>query len=203
MPKKPKEKRTIAFIDGQNLFYAAKESFGYSYPNYDPKKLAEVVCEQQGWTLTETRFYTGVPASSEKPQWHEFWANKLRSMSRNGVQVYSRELTYKPVPGSPGKVIGDEKGIDIRIALDVMRKTYGNDLDVALIFSQDQDFSELADEMRVLARREKRWIKIASAFPYSAATRNRRGINGSDWIKVDADMYSACIDPWDYRKSTR
>ena len=33
------------------------------------------------------------------------------------------------------------------------------------------------------------------------ASRNGRGINGSDWIKIDADMYSVCIDPWDYRKS--
>jgi len=28
-------KKAILFIDGQNLFYAAKEAFGYTYPNYD------------------------------------------------------------------------------------------------------------------------------------------------------------------------
>ena len=35
----PAIKRAIAFVDGQNLFYAAKEAFGYSYPNYDPDSL--------------------------------------------------------------------------------------------------------------------------------------------------------------------
>lgn len=30
----PQVKRTIAFFDGQNLFHAAKEAFGYPYPNY-------------------------------------------------------------------------------------------------------------------------------------------------------------------------
>ena len=35
----PAIKRAIAFVDGQNLFYAAKEAFGYTYPNYDPDSL--------------------------------------------------------------------------------------------------------------------------------------------------------------------
>jgi hypothetical protein len=54
-------KKSILFIDGQNLFYAAKEAFGYTYPNYDPKKLAGRICQQEGWQLAEARFYTGVP----------------------------------------------------------------------------------------------------------------------------------------------
>ena len=37
MPPSP---RAVTFVDGQNLFYAAKEAFGYTYPNYDPLKLA-------------------------------------------------------------------------------------------------------------------------------------------------------------------
>ena len=35
MVREPSVKRTIAFIDGQNLFFAAKEAFGYSYPDYE------------------------------------------------------------------------------------------------------------------------------------------------------------------------
>ena len=33
MPTEPGVKRTIAFVDGQNLFHAAREAFGYTYPN--------------------------------------------------------------------------------------------------------------------------------------------------------------------------
>ena len=43
MPTEPARKRTIAFFDGQNLFYAAKEAFGHTYPNYDPLALAQAV----------------------------------------------------------------------------------------------------------------------------------------------------------------
>lgn len=48
MPNEPIEKRAIAFIDGQNLFYAARHAFGYTYPNYDPLALAKAVCTLKG-----------------------------------------------------------------------------------------------------------------------------------------------------------
>ena len=48
MLTEPTIKRTFAFFDGQDLFYAAKEAFGYPYPNYDPKVLAERICATQG-----------------------------------------------------------------------------------------------------------------------------------------------------------
>ena len=70
---------------------------------------------------------------------------------------------------------------------------------MALVFSQDQDLSEVADEIRTIAKREQRWIKMASAFPISPTSRNRRGINGTDWIKMDRALYDSCIDPIDYR----
>jgi uncharacterized LabA/DUF88 family protein len=96
-------------------------------------------------------------------------------------------------------LVAEEKGIDVRIALDVIRTARQNDLDVAVILSQDQDFSEIADEVRVFAQEQGRWIKIASAFPASAASRNKRGINGTDWIRIDRANYEACIDPKAHR----
>ncbi|MFN2376292.1 MAG: hypothetical protein ABR538_07125 [Candidatus Binatia bacterium] len=56
-----------------------------------------------------------------------------------------------------------------------------------------------ADEIREIARAQKRWFKMASAFPASPTVRNRRGVNGSDWIPVDRQTYEACRDPRDYR----
>jgi hypothetical protein len=31
----PKTKKAFVFIDGQNLYRAAKDAFGYHYPNYN------------------------------------------------------------------------------------------------------------------------------------------------------------------------
>ena len=61
MSAEPQVKRAYSFFDGQNLFNAAKEAFGYDWPNYDPLKLATAICRIQGWKLERIHFYTGIP----------------------------------------------------------------------------------------------------------------------------------------------
>jgi hypothetical protein len=85
----------------------------------------------------------------------------------------------------------------------VVRLAHQRAYDVALIFSQDQDLSEVADELRVIAQEQGRWIKIASAYPWSPTSRNTRGVNRTDWIRVDRALYETCIDPRDYRPKDR
>lgn len=206
MPSEPGVKRAVAFIDGQNLFYAAKNAYGYTFPNYDAICLATSVCAKQGWQLAETRFYTGIPSAQDKPAWNHFWTTKLAVMgSRPAVHVFSRPLRYRNqtisrADGSSQTIlVGQEKGIDIRIALDIVRLARENKYDVALIFSQDQDLTEAAEEVRLIATQQARWIKLASAFPVSPTITNSRGINQTDWIKIDRQAYDACIDPLDYR----
>jgi hypothetical protein len=124
-------------------------------------------------------------------------------MKRAGVHVYSRPLRYrnKIGPGGAPVLVGEEKGIDVRIAIDVFSCAVQNRFDVALVFSQDQDLSEVADEFRIIATSQSRWIKMASAFPVSPTSANKRGINSTDWIKIDRAMYDASIDHRDYRRS--
>jgi uncharacterized LabA/DUF88 family protein len=201
----PPSKRVVAFVDAQNLFHAAKEAFGYRYPNFDPLKLAGRVCESQAWRLEQTRLYTGVPAAADNPFWNHFWTAKLAQMGREGVVTYARALRYRnqtvrlPDNREHTILVGQEKGVDIRLALDVVRLAHRRSCDVALVFSQDQDLSEVADEIRLIAREQRRWIKIASAYPSSPTSRNSRGINGTDWIRIDRATYESCVDSRDYR----
>src|SRR5258708_28316360 len=90
MPIEPADKRAIAFFDGQNLFHAARAAFGYTFPNYGPIALATAVCKQQGWTLAEVRFYTGVPDAGDDPYWNHFWTSKLAQTTLRGTKFYSR-----------------------------------------------------------------------------------------------------------------
>jgi hypothetical protein len=95
MRAEPPIKRTVAFIDGQNLFHAAREAFGHIYPNYDVRALALAVCRARNWALEQVRFYTGVPDRTDDAFWNQFWAAKLLSMSRQRIHVYSRSLRYR------------------------------------------------------------------------------------------------------------
>ena len=73
MLAEPPIKRAIVFVDGQNLYYAAKLAFGYTFPNYDIALLAAKVCQQRKWQLVEARFYTGIPSSVDDTTWNHFW----------------------------------------------------------------------------------------------------------------------------------
>ncbi len=175
-------------------------------PNYDVLALARKICANEGWNLSKVYFYTGVPSSGDDKRWHNFWSQKTLTMLRQGVSVFTRELRYREkkikIPGGIfSAVVPEEKGIDVRIALDIIRMTRRKEFDVALVFSQDQDFSEVAKELTTVAKDQNRWVKIASAFPFDGSRTsksNPRGINGSDWIKIDRTLYDACLDHRDY-----
>ena len=205
MTAEPGQKRAIVFVDGQNLFFAAKEAFGLPFPNYDIPKLAKAVCDRQGWNYLRAQFYTGVPEETDNPFWNHFWMAKLAAMGTRGVRIFRRALRYRnhtiqlPDGQTHSFLVAQEKGIDIRIALDIVHAVRTHECDVVLVFSQDQDLSEVADEIRMIAKEQKRWVKMASAFPFSPTSRNRRGIDKTDWIRVERALYEDCLDPADYR----
>lgn len=200
MPQ-PKICRTVAFFDTQNLYRCVKDCFGYTYPNFDPIKLASLICQQKGWKLLETRLYTGVPRIEADPFWHTFWSNKIALLKRKGVYCFKRELVTRSkeinMPDGTVKTVLFlmEKGVDVRIAIDMITMARKNIYDVALLFSQDQDLSEVALELRSIAQEQNRWIKTACAFPEGRT----RGIDNTEWIKISKVEYDTCIDPTDYR----
>lgn len=124
----PRTEQANAFIDGQNLFHAAKEAFGCRFPNYDPLALARAVSRSRGWELGATFFYTGVPESGDNPLWSGFWSARPAVVGTRGVRTFPRSLRYRNQPvalrdGSTRAIlIGHEKGIDVRLALDVVRR---------------------------------------------------------------------------------
>ncbi len=167
--------------------------------------MARTVCAARGWQCDGIQFYTGVPEPHDHNFWNHFWNAKLAAMGTRGIKVFRRALRYRnqtvqlPGGGSHTFLVAQEKGIDIRIALDIVHATRANLCDVALVFSQDQDLSEVADEVRAITSAQGRWFKIASAYPVSPTMRNRRGINKTDWIQIDRATYDVCVDRVDYR----
>lgn len=128
--------RTIVQIDGQNLFHLAKEAWGpgvpYHYASYDVQKLAETLVEMSpGRTLSEIRFYTGVPDHQARPTLNRFWTNKLRHLRNQGIHVYRGRLNAG----------GQEKGVDVSLALDLGRD--GDDFQVVDVGPWPEGFVQL------------------------------------------------------------
>ncbi|MCH8239943.1 MAG: NYN domain-containing protein [Proteobacteria bacterium] len=200
----PQTKYAMAFFDGQNLYQHAMAAFGHYHPNYDPIKLHNAVCEANGWTPNLVRFYTGVPDRSESQMWSAYWSNRVLAMKRAGIVVTTRPIRYRKekfiVDGtSQIHTTPQEKGIDVRIALDIVSLARKRQFNVAVIYSQDQDLAEVVQEVREISIEQDRWIGICCAFPVGPHATSNRGIDRTDWFGMDQTFYDACLDPRDYR----
>lgn len=201
-------KRAAFFFDAQNLFRAAKSCFGYYHPNFDPKKLINYICTQRNYSLHSATFYTGVPTKEDDEEWNYFWSKKLLVIKNSGIGTFHRPVRYNsrefhcPRGHQFVTKVGSEKGVDVRLALDMVRASYDSSIEAIVVFSQDQDLNEAVKDIAREAAAQKRTIEICSAYPYSAsATKvNRRGVSDTNWIKIEKADYDKCIDPIDYRK---
>src|SRR5262249_25416220 len=60
---------------------------------------------------------------------------------------------------------GEENGIDVRIAVDMISMIYRLDFDIGILFTQDQDLSEAVTEVRAIARDKNHPVQMFCAFP--------------------------------------
>ena len=145
----------------------------YHWPSYDAMKLAHALVSRiPGRTLTEVKFYTGVPSHFQDANWHAFWNNKLRALQRQGVIVYRQELSVR----------GQEKGIDVRLAAELVHATAEQLYDLAIIVSQDADLAPAVALARDIARGAKPESRVRVRFPVGARQaqfRNRQDYVGA------------------------
>lgn len=111
-------------------------------------------------------------------------------MKASGIETVTRPIRYSGTPP-----VGREKGIDVRLALDIVRLGRQNVFDVGLIVSQDQDIHEVVHELRDIAAVQSRWIKLASTFLVRPDGQNQRGIYDTDWIPIDRSLYDSAREP--------
>jgi uncharacterized LabA/DUF88 family protein len=205
--------RVCAFVDGQNLYRAALNAYGPTHrtPRYDVLALTEKIAElEELGEVTDVMFYTGIH-STKKPALREFWVKKLAAMGRqvgaNGARVhpYARQLQYtreervREDGTTEEWFAGHEKGIDVKMALDMVRMARTGQHEVCVIFSQDCDFSEAVAEARAIAAEHGRSLEMVCAFPVATAGGARtRGIPGTRHVGVPKVTYESCLDRRSY-----
>ena len=68
MPAEPLIKRAVSFIDGQNLYHSARESFGYTYPNHDVVALSRAISQKKGYRNPIVELLDGTEQNLVPPQ---------------------------------------------------------------------------------------------------------------------------------------
>ncbi|MFZ4585061.1 MAG: NYN domain-containing protein [Acidimicrobiia bacterium] len=153
--------RVMVFVDGQNLHYQLEHNFG-KRTRVHPALLARELAGDR--TLVGVRYYSGVHSRDVNAGLREMTDRRHQFIRKTGVEVIERELMYS------NKLVIDrrdgsarrrrpegerfnarvfwhrqahEKGIDLRLALDVVELALDGHFDVGVVVSCDTDLCEL------------------------------------------------------------
>jgi len=132
-------KRVIVFIDGNNWYHNTKSILD-SPSDIDFRKLSKLICSRFGWELVGINYYNAIPSFVSKSyEKHMRFINWLK-MSNINVKIKSLSGCGKHVR---------EKGVDMMIAVDMIRKTLvKRECDVCVLVSGDADFIPLMELMK-------------------------------------------------------
>jgi uncharacterized LabA/DUF88 family protein len=187
------------WIDGQNLFHRAKSVFGHKTPDYDIRGLSQALCKQMGWELERIHFYSGIPAEVESPRWYHFWKDKLEdAMAQEGVpiQIFTPELRYRNEwvqrHDDQWQIYraATEKGVDVRLSLDMVDSTHERTFDAMILMSEDSDLQVAVDRCKEIARKQGRELPIVNAYPHNPAHHFiRRAMASTIPLRFDQPFY--------------
>lgn len=131
------EKRAIVFVDGNNWYHNVK-SLIKKPRGLDFEKIGRLVCERFGLSLAEVRYYNSVPDIELGEENYYKHMVFLAGLKRKGLAVNTRKLK---VINTGGKKLRVEKGVDVKIAADMIDFSLVKKVcDVCILISGDADF---------------------------------------------------------------
>lgn len=130
----------MVFIDAQNMYRGARRAFGLEgqpghYGNFRPIALARFLTQGSDRELVQARIYTGVPTPKNDQVGNAITQRRMAAWIADNpglIQVFPRPLRYD---GPRGR----EKGIDVELAIDIVRMAIDDEYDIAILASADHD----------------------------------------------------------------
>ncbi len=190
--------RVIVFVDGQNAYKSARESFfnasgHFTSGQFDPRALGQLLVQQHGnRQLEQVRVYTGQPDASKQSKGYSASRKQFTAWRRRGVEVISRPLRYPPkFPAQKPQ----EKGIDVQLAIDFISLALDDAYDVAILFSSDTDMIPALNF--VIERCPEKCVEVAAWAGRKRLTSSKKSV----WCHfLDKKAYDVISDPTDYTR---
>lgn len=171
--------KVMIFIDGSNLYHSVRSVHGRTDLNFASfsQQLAA------GRQLLRTYYYNAAVDQAKEPQRYsnqQRFFDSLRRVPRFEVKLGT--LVYRNFPQVPPY----EKGIDVRLATDMLTHAFRQNYDVAILVSGDNDFADAVQAVKDLGRT----VEIA-LFGNPGSSRRLRDV-ADNVIALDANFLSAC-----------
>jgi uncharacterized LabA/DUF88 family protein len=125
----------IIFIDGSNFYHNSKSLINET-ERINFNLLAKLICDKFILNLKEIRYYNAVPDIEENKEIYYSHLKFLDKLKKERIIVITRKLKY--IKRLKIKI---EKGIDVLIASDMIRKSLvEKECEVCILISGDSDF---------------------------------------------------------------
>lgn len=142
MTDTPHDRRTVVFIDYQNMYRSARDTFGWTsesgrFGNFRPYGLGRQMVRETDRVLTQVRVYTGIHTPVRNPALYAMMQRRMSAWVAerpDRVDVFPRPLRY-----SSARPQGEEKGVDVELAIDVVSLALDDAFDVCVVASADTD----------------------------------------------------------------
>lgn len=158
-------KKAIVFVDANNWYHNIKYWFKPS--NVDITKVSNLISAEKNLDILEVRWYISMPSIKDDPLTYKIQRTFLGHLQKKGVKIITRKLQRlstkelkkkrqdllsswdlcekcKPIVEESFLDISDynqkEKGVDVWIAIDMVKEAINNNIDCAVLISGDADF---------------------------------------------------------------
>jgi len=198
-------KKAILFVDANNWYHNLKKMFTPS--DIDIKKLSDLIEKEKDLDIIEIRWYVSMPNRQDNELVYKKQRSFLGHLQKQGVKIITRKLqklstkelknkreefieswdlckTCKPIVEESFLNISDhhqkEKGIDVWIAIDMVKEAIQENVDVCILISGDADFvpafsliKEIKKEVLSMSVPNGYSNEIRQKFPYLILNKDR------------------------------
>ena len=198
--------RVKVFIDAQNLYKDARRSFFTPADpgvrgQFSPRRFGEAVAslrtEPDDRQLVQVRVYTGRPSSARDPKSYGAHMRQCARWAQTpDVVVVPRSLRY---PRNWPAEKAQEKGIDVHLAVDLVRGYALDEFDIGVVASTDTDLVPALEAVLELDRgRGYAPIEVCAWFEDAYSKQLR--VTGHEIYchEFPRQIYNRVSDPTDY-----
>jgi uncharacterized LabA/DUF88 family protein len=202
--------QVVVFIDDSNVYRDARRCFfsdehPSSYGRIRPYRYAMLLVERQPLGTTADRqlkdvfVYGGTPNRHKDPETYAAHRRMVAAWNKAGAKPIMRPLRYPhDWPDSPAQ----QKGVDVKLALDLLVMGLREDYDVAIVASTDTDLIPALEACQKLGVTDERTLEIAAWRKRGFA--KKITVPGLHlWCHfLDEDAYNTVRDGRDYTRET-
>ncbi len=146
--------KALVFIDGNNFYFKLKELTSladnkYSLLEFNFRRFAEWIAENN--ELAQVRYYIGAlrrKRGNEKSE--RMYANQQKLLAK--LQQQNISVTLGQLIQHPDKSF-HEKGVDVRLAVEMIRFARENAYDIAYLVSSDTDLVAAVEEVQSFGKK--------------------------------------------------